>query len=204
MKHPWADLKWSDIYLHELPKKGPVLSLAARLLFGGISYIARTPGPSRPAVPLHLGMLGRLEMTVTFLGCVLPVYLTQTTKGHTRPLHHPPRTVALDHRSPTMSKQMLNPTHHPLLHGEINILKNTSWILRAPRKIGPTQPYQCDLAWKTEEKHLSHLRVKLHRWQCHRHWLHVVWHEVVFYGDVWHDIVTTNDGDSVLATNLNL
>ena len=82
-----------------------MLSLAARLLFGGISDIARTPGASRPAVPLHLGMLGRLAMTVTFLGCALPVNLTQTTKGHTRPLHRPPRTVALDHRS-------LNPTHH--------------------------------------------------------------------------------------------
>ena len=111
----WADLKWSDIYLHELPKKGPVLSLAPHLLFGGISDIARTPGPSRPAVPLHLGMLERLAMTVTFLGCALPVKLTQTTKGHTRPLHRPPRTVASDHRSLTMSKQMLNPTRHPHL-----------------------------------------------------------------------------------------
>ena len=106
----------SVIYLHELPKKGPVLSRAARLFFGGISNVARTPGASRPAVPLHLGMLERLAMTVTFLGCALPVYLTQTTKGHTRPLHRPPRTVALDNRS-------LNPTHHLLLHGEIAVLK---------------------------------------------------------------------------------
>ena len=156
----------SVIYLNtNYTKKGPVLSLAACLLFGGISDIARTPGASRPAVPLHLGMLGRLAMTVTFLGCALPVYLTQTTSQgpHTSTGITHQETVALDHRSLTMSKQMLNPTHHPLLHGEINILKNTSWILRAPRKIGPTQLYQWDLAWKTEEKHHSHLRVKLHR-----------------------------------------
>ena len=209
MRHPWADLKWSDIYLHELPKKGSVLSLAARLLFGGISDIARTPCASRPAVPLHLGMLERLAMTVTFLGCALPVYLTQTTsQGPHTSTASPTKNCGLGPQIPDNVKTNAEPhtSYHIILFYMVKSIfkKKTSWILTAPRKLGPTQPYQCDLAWKTEEKHLSHLRVKLHRWQCHRHWFHVFWHEVGFYGDVWHDIVTTNDGHLVLATDTNL
>ena len=79
----WFEMM-SVIYLKEILQNRPVLLLAARLLFGGNSHVARTPGASRPAVPSHLGMLERLAMTMTyqnilFLASALPVYLTQTT-----------------------------------------------------------------------------------------------------------------------------
>ena len=54
----WFEMM-SVIYLKEILQKRPVLLLAARLLFGGNSYIARTPGAGRPAVPLHLGHVGK-------------------------------------------------------------------------------------------------------------------------------------------------
>ena len=50
------------------------------------------------------------------------------------------------------------------------------------------------LSMKKREKELSHLRIKLHRWQCHRYWFDVVWHQVDFYGDVWHEFAMTNVG----------
>ena len=51
---------------------------------------------------------------------------------------------------------------------------------------------------------LSHLRVKLHRWHCHRYWFDVVWQQVDFYGDVWHEIAMTNVGNRFWqATFLN-
>ena len=117
-----------------------------------------------------------------FLGSALPVYLTQTTsQGPHTSTASPTKNSGLGLRIPVNA----NPKSEP------NASSSSTWWnfkhfmdFEGPKNSANT----------TISMWLSHLRVKLHRWHCHRYWFDVVWHQVDFYGDVWHEIAMTNVG----------
>ena len=188
----WADLKWSD-YLHELPKKGSVLSRAARLFFGGISNVARTPGASRPAVLCIWACWEGWKWLWHFLA-VLCLYIS----------HRPPRAThvhcialqeqCLGQQIPDSVKTNAEPHTSSSSTWWNQYSKKPSWILRHQEKLGQhnhinvtsmknrrktPQPFEAQTAPLAMPQTL--VPCCLARSCLLR---------VMF----WHDIVTTNDG----------